>query len=226
MKRTHFLAGIRRQATRPPLPDARAQRPPSPSLPPFEPADLVTTFSQEATALKCRVYLADSPAAAIEYTKQIFKARQATDFLSWDEAAMPIAGLHAQLARRGYRRRRSDISNQPQARRRTMLGLSEVQIGLTGAQAGLADTGSLVLQSGRGQGRLASLLPPVHIALLKTSTLLPTMAHFIRAHPGAARETGNLTLISGPSRTADIEQTLTLGVHGPKEVHIILLNYA
>ncbi len=225
MKRTDFLAEIRRQTARIPLPDARARRPLLPPLPPFEAADLVAAFSQEATALKCQVYLADSPSAVIEYAGQIFEARQTTDFLSWEQAAMPVAGLHAQLAQRGYRWQRSDISNHPQARRDTLLRLSEVKIGLTGAQAGLADTGSLVLQSGHGQGRLASLLPPVHIALLNTRNLFPTMAHFIQAHPGAARETSNLVLISGPSRTADIEQTLTLGVHGPKAVHIILLDY-
>jgi L-lactate dehydrogenase complex protein LldG len=98
-----------------------------------------------------------------------------------------------------------------------------VQIGITGALAGLADTGSLVVPGGIGQSRLASLLPMVHIALLKVDDLFPTLAHFVDAYPDAARDTANLNIISGPSRTADIEQTLTLVVHGPKFVHIILV---
>lgn len=226
MKRTDFLTHVKQQMTHAPLPDARAQRPLSPALQPFEPTDLAAAFSAEATALKCEVHPVDSPAAAIEYIARLFETHHATEFLSWDEAALPVPGLHGQLARMGLQWRRSVVSNHPQARRDTQMGLSAVKIGLTGALAGLADTGSLVLQSRHGQGRLASLMPPVHIALLKADTLFPTMAHFVEAHPNALRNASNLALVSGPSRTADIEQTLTLGVHGPKEVHIVLLRYA
>ena len=86
-----------------------------------------------------------------------------------------------------------------------------------------ADTGRLVVQCGVGRARLASLLPPVHIAVLKNKPLFPSMAHFIHAHPDAAKETSHLVFITGPRRTADIEQSLTLGVHGPKELHVILV---
>jgi len=226
MKRTDFLANASRQIAATHLPDARAQRPLSPALPPFVPADLAAPFSAEATALKCEVHSADSPAATIEHIDRLFEAHQAAEFLSWDEAALPVPGLLRHLAGRGLSRRHSAVSNHPQARRDTQAGLSEVKIGLTGALAGLADTGSLVLQSHHGQGRLASLMPPVHIALLRAGALFPSMAHFVQAHPNALRNASNLVLVSGPSRTADIEQTLTLGVHGPKEVHIVLLRYA
>ena len=102
--------------------------------------------------------------------------------------------------------------------------LDDVRVGLTGAVAGLADTGSLVLVSGPGRGRIASLLPPLHIAMLRVSQLHPTYAAFLAAHPQIEDAGSNLVLITGPSRTADIEMTLTRGVHGPGEVHVVLID--
>jgi L-lactate dehydrogenase complex protein LldG len=77
--------------------------------------------------------------------------------------------------------------------------------------------------SGPSRPRLASLLPPVHVALVSKRALYPTMAAFFSAHPNIVREGSNLVFITGPSRTADIEQTLTLGVHGPRQVHVVLV---
>ena len=101
--------------------------------------------------------------------------------------------------------------------------MSDVAIGITGAIAGLADTGSVVLTCGNGRGRLASLLPPIHIVLLESHLLLPSLSHFIQLNPEAATLSSNLVFITGPSRSADIEQTMTLGAHGPKELHVILI---
>jgi L-lactate dehydrogenase complex protein LldG len=81
-----------------------------------------------------------------------------------------------------------------------------------------------VLSTGPGRGRLASLLPPVHICLLNADRLYGTMAHFIQAFPDSVRQTSNLVFITGPSRTADIEQTLTLGVHGPGHLYVLLVS--
>lgn len=97
----------------------------------------------------------------------------------------------------------------------------EIQVGLTGALAGIADTGSLVLLGGAGSSLTASLLPDIHIAILSASAIVPTLADAlnrpeINNAPAAA-------IITGPSRTADIEMALTTGVHGPKEVHTFLV---
>lgn len=96
-----------------------------------------------------------------------------------------------------------------------------IQVGITGALAGIAESGSLVLVSGEGRPLTASLLPDIHIAILRASCLVPTL-------PDALRLPEILTasaavIITGPSRTADIEMTLTIGVHGPKELHIFLI---
>lgn len=92
-----------------------------------------------------------------------------------------------------------------------------------GAVAGLADTGSIVVASGPGRSRLASLLPAIRVAVLPLSRLYPTMQDWL-AGGGVelARRTANLVVITGSSRTSDIEMQLTLGMHGPKEIHVVL----
>jgi hypothetical protein len=104
--------------------------------------------------------------------------------------------------------------------------LLEADLGVTLADHALADTGTLVLVSGGEQHRLISLLPPVHVCLLEPARILASLSALMRrvqndrdwqALPPLA-----MTLITGPSRTADIEQTITNGVHGPREVHVLL----
>jgi L-lactate dehydrogenase complex protein LldG len=93
--------------------------------------------------------------------------------------------------------------------------------GLTAVDAALAETGSLVVSSGPGRSRMVSLLPPVHIALVPASSLTPDLFTWTAARGQAVPAA--LTLISGPSKTADIEQTLAIGVHGPKRLIVILV---
>jgi L-lactate dehydrogenase complex protein LldF len=94
--------------------------------------------------------------------------------------------------------------------------------GVTGALCGIAETGSVVLVNGAGHTLTASLLPEIHIAMLKTSQLLPTVASALTRPevPNAAAG----VIVSGPSRTADIEMTLTIGVHGPGELIVFLID--
>jgi L-lactate dehydrogenase complex protein LldF len=96
-----------------------------------------------------------------------------------------------------------------------------VRVGITGALAGIADTGSLVLVGGAGHPLTASLLPDIHIAILRASDLVLTLSDVLgRPEIQAAPATA---IITGPSRTGDIEMALTIGVHGPKEVHVFLI---
>ena len=101
--------------------------------------------------------------------------------------------------------------------------LSELAVGVTGADALLAESGSVVLASGPGRPRSASLLPPVHVTIARTDRIYFSLEHLLAAVPSLGSAGSNLVAISGPSRTADIEMTLTRGVHGPGEVHVILL---
>ena len=70
---------------------------------------------------------------------------------------------------------------------------------------------------------MASLIPLVHIALLREQDISPSLSHWIADNPTAAANTSNLVVITGPSRTADIEQILNLGVHGPKYLHVLVV---
>jgi L-lactate dehydrogenase complex protein LldG len=98
--------------------------------------------------------------------------------------------------------------------------LATAEAGVTGAAWGIAETGTLVLPADADRPRLASLLPPLHIAVLRADHILPDLpALFARAGdlPSA------LTFITGPSRTADIGLTLVLGAHGPMDVTILII---
>ena len=97
-----------------------------------------------------------------------------------------------------------------------------IRAGVTGVLVGIADTGSLVLVSGEGSPLTASLLPDIHVAILKESDLVPTLADALRK-PEIQSATAAV-VITGPSRTADIEMALTIGVHGPKELHVFLIS--
>ncbi|HSM56210.1 MAG TPA: lactate utilization protein [Candidatus Sulfomarinibacteraceae bacterium] len=97
-------------------------------------------------------------------------------------------------------------------------------VGVSGADVALAETGTLVLSSGPQQSRMVTLLPPLHLALLPASRLTTDLFTWVaqrqRDEPGGMP--ANVTLISGPSKTADIEQTLAVGVHGPKRLIVFL----
>ena len=93
-------------------------------------------------------------------------------------------------------------------------------VGISGAAAALAETGSVLIESGAGKSRLATLLPPVHIVLLAAERITADLFTWTAAR--GALPPMNMTFVSGPSKTADIEQTLAVGVHGPKRFIVIL----
>ncbi|MCA3008589.1 MAG: lactate utilization protein [Phycisphaerales bacterium] len=103
--------------------------------------------------------------------------------------------------------------------------LLQADVGVTGAQWGVAETGTLVLASAAERHRLASLLPALHLVVLPVRSLLGTLGEAFAAMQGAAGApvARTLTFVTGPSRTADIELTLVVGVHGPKALHVLLV---
>ena len=106
--------------------------------------------------------------------------------------------------------------------------IRQADVGLTGTDYALAETGSLVILPRGGLSRLVSLVPPVHIALVRPEEVLESLHDlFLLRRLEYYRRGGEmgsyLNFITGPSRTADIEMTIVQGVHGPKSVHMVLI---
>ncbi len=206
-------------------PSGRLEHPgPTPaSTPSLSRNELIAHFTSEAEALTVVVHRAPDDASAAATVREEIK-RRGTRALAWGDKWLNCPGLPELLRSAGVILESCWLPRDAAERRQRLAELDDVPVGLTGAVAGLADTGSLALVSGPGRGRIASLLPPLHIAMLRVSQLHPTYAAFLSAHPAIEDVGSNLVLITGPSRTADIEMTLTRGVHGPGEVHVVLID--
>ena len=99
--------------------------------------------------------------------------------------------------------------------------LFECDLGVTGAQWAIAETGTLVLESEAESHRLTSLVPPVHLCILNAGKIRQTLGEILGSVTAALSPT--ITFITGASRTSDIELTLAIGVHGPAELHVIVI---
>lgn len=100
---------------------------------------------------------------------------------------------------------------------------NQVDAGITGCHGAIAATGTLVLWPNVAEPRTLSLVPPCHIAILKASTLHTNLPAMMKEQGWANGMPTNLLLISGPSKTADIQQTLAYGAHGPRQLLVLIL---
>jgi L-lactate dehydrogenase complex protein LldG len=175
-------------------------------------------FTAELEELSGRVIRAGSAGEAAKIVAGLCEERGWRQALAWAWEEIGCRGLDEALRQAGV-----EIGHDG-----TPADVAGVPVGITGAEAALADTGTLVSRNGPGRSPLASLLPPVHIALLDARSIFPDMQSYfdsLSGEGGAARHVGEsstLVFIDGPSRTADIEQTLTLGVHGPRELTVVV----
>ena len=100
---------------------------------------------------------------------------------------------------------------------------ARVDLGITSADYALADTGTLVLFSSAEEARMISLLPPMHLAVVRRDRILTGLEELFTREPLPGQRSSSMVLITGPSRTADIEQILIRGVHGPGELHVVVV---
>ncbi|MGI9167904.1 MAG: LutC/YkgG family protein [Pyrinomonadaceae bacterium] len=100
--------------------------------------------------------------------------------------------------------------------------LFDYDVGISTAQAAIAETGTLMLDSEAERHRLVSLVPPVHIAIVDAANISLTLGEALAAAGRGIELSPTITFITGPSRTADIELTLAIGVHGPQELYVII----
>lgn len=212
MRREAFLARVTAgvmTAELPVQPEVPAE------LPGTSPSDLVGLFRSRAQAVNSVVHGPVSRHSAPRTVTAIAAGHAAASFVAWED--LPVSGIQSAMAAEGFEPLGTEAG-------RGVVELSATaDVGITGSLGALAESGSVVLSHGPGRGRLVSLLPPVHVALVRVETIGWTLAHWARDHPEAVESTANLVIVTGPSRTGDIELQLTLGVHGPKHVHVVLI---
>ncbi len=224
--RDSILATIRRSLPSAHLPGARTSLPPRTiASTPLDATALVGSFTRELTAVRGRVHGPQTAGQAIETVIKLLRDAGGDEILAWADEALPVAGLGEAIRRAGFKTLDAVVSADTDGRRERQTQLSRASAGVTGALAGLADTGSIVVTSSPVRPRLASLLPPTHIALLPVDQLYPDLPTFLARHPDLTQHGSNAVIITGPSRTADIELTPVFGVHGPKTLHVVLVAY-
>ena len=198
--RDQILRSIREHlaASPPPAPVPPVPRPPSSVE---DGPNLVDRFTSQLESVGAQWTLVRGEAEAARAVRRVLS----------DVGAKRVAGSDAPLVARLLPERLVDLSRDE---------LFSCDAGVTTAQWGIAETGTLVLESARERSRLASLVPPVHVAILSTRCICPSLGDaLVRVDPASHA----ITLITGPSRTSDIELTLVVGVHGPQTVHVLLL---
>lgn len=201
---------------------------PSPAR--FETIDgepLVDRFCRELNLVGGTAHCTESAAEVIRLVEKLLPADELVSVALSDGRAVKESGLREWLTSRGievlstFSEFQTGSNRQEYVRR-----LLDARIGVTQADYAIADTGTLVLISGREQHRLLSLVPAVHVCLLDPRKIVPTLASLIsllEQHFAAGEITPQaVTMITGPSRTADIEHTLTMGVHGPVALHLLI----
>jgi L-lactate dehydrogenase complex protein LldG len=189
---------------------------------PLTTESLVARFGTELEALAGQVHHAGDADEVAGRVLGLLAQHGVSEVLAWSDEALEVPGLGPALRATGISTIQPSLSTDPVRRARDLSDLDPVLVGLSGAQAGLAETGSIVVASGPGRSRLVSLLPPIHVTVLRANRIVSSLAELFETQPELAVQGSNLVVITGPSRTADIEMTLSRGVHGPREIHVIV----
>ncbi|MEA1902675.1 MAG: LUD domain-containing protein [Actinomycetota bacterium] len=216
MDRDAFLTRVGRAAQTSDLPAAPAV---PEQLPGEAPDDLIGLFRQRALDVNAVVHGPMGKHGAPRAIAGIAAGHDSRTFVSWDE--LPSPGVASALTGAGLERIDDRMSNEN--RLEHQVGYMALDLGVTGSVAGLAESGSVILAHGPGRPRMASLVPEVHVVLVDVADVAWTLSHWAGRNPDAATDTANLVIVTGPSRTGDIEQQLNLGVHGPRHVHIVMI---
>jgi L-lactate dehydrogenase complex protein LldG len=198
------------------------------SRPRRSPADLIEAFEKACSSLHAEVYKADTDEAVREQLLDLLKKERIRTYVSWRCPSLERFGIPECLPSRGFHEAEAgaDALGREDGSAGFKSAAAVADAGITGADFGLADTGTLVLESGPGRERSVSLLPPIHVAVLCAENLLPRTADLL-AGPlfswnAPDRNAACVTLITGSSKTGDIEMELVHGVHGPGRLHVIL----
>lgn len=172
----------------------------------------VERFRQALEAVAGRCFVVKDEAEAAEVVRQIAEQRNCMRVAVSDS---PLAGRVMNLAALP-----SEVLENA-----AVEALFDCDLGVTSAQWGVAETGTLVLESDAERHRLASLVPSAHVAIIESRNVRQTLGEVLQAinDRGEGRLSRAVTFITGPSRTSDIELTLAIGVHGPAELYVVVI---
>ncbi len=181
--------------------------------------DPAARFIEELEALGGHGKRVESLDEASEYVLELARERDAKLLLRWDVDELDDLGVDGPLGETGVEvvvwRDLPDF--------REVAGKAD--IGLSTAEWAIAETGTLVLEGGPGKGRTVTLLPPTYIAVVPVDRVLRTVHEAIEKYAGgeAGDLPANVCFHTGPSRSGDIEMSLFVGMHGPGDVHVVLV---
>ncbi len=218
MDRDAFLARLRTAQDGAVLPRTRS----GPLYPKERRKNVVQWFDDTATGLGAAVHRASSPDEARELIRTIARDAGESVFTAWADTELPVRGVASYLKLAGLE---EVVVSIPTDSRREIevLALDRIGVGITGADAAFARSGAIAVFTGPGRPRMASLIPDVHVAILPEDRIVGSFSMWAEANPDALSRSSNLVLIAGPSRSGDIEMTLSIGVHGPRSIHIIIV---
>ncbi len=173
-------------------------------------------FLEELGALGGHGLRAATLGEAREYVLALARERGAKRLVRWDVEELEELGVDGPLGEAGV-----DVAVWRDLEDfREVVGKAD--IGLSTAAWAIAETGSLVIEGGPGRGRTVTLLPPTHVAVVPVERMLRTVPEAIGKYAGGALP-ANVTFHTGPSRSGDIEMNIFVGMHGPGDVHVVLV---
>ena len=181
-------------------------------------ADLLALFTARVEEVDGVVHRVADDGDIGQRVVEIAVHQQIRSFMVWDELRTTVG---ERLTGAGLAEISGEVGQTD--RLAHQLGYMDLGIGVTGAEAGLAESGTVVLRSGPGRPRMASVIPLVHVAILRADRIHRSLSHWAAEAATEISDAANVVLITGPSRTADIEQHINVGVHGPRAVHIVVV---
>jgi L-lactate dehydrogenase complex protein LldG len=174
-------------------------------------------FVEELEALGGHGKRVESLEGAREYILSLAREREAKLLIRWDVEELEALGVDDPLEEAGVEVALwRDLDNFREVAARADIGLST-------AEWAIADTASLVLTSGPGKGRTVTLLPPTYVAVVAAEKVLRTVSEAIEKYAGSEGLPANVCFHTGPSRSGDIEMEIFVGMHGPGDVHVVLV---
>jgi L-lactate dehydrogenase complex protein LldG len=170
----------------------------------------IESFFGALGQLAGRTFLAGSPERACQYVAEIIEGK-------------PSVASNASFLRTCGIDRLGPVQTGFTEESALRAACAAAAFGITSADYALADTGTLVMLASPEEARMVSLLPPAHIAVVPRERILTGLDELFSILPQPGGVTSSMVLITGPSRTADIEQILVRGVHGPGEIHVVVV---